>query len=396
MNLTNTKIKNIKANGKTQKVSDGRGLYLEISPKGGKWWRLKYRFEGKEKRISLGVYPDVSLKMARDRRDEARRQVASDVDPSALRKIAKKEINSINSNTFKSIADEWFLKISPSWTKGYAKKLYRRLEKDIFPWLGDVPIKRISIPEIIKVLDRIQDRGAIDTAHRARTNIGQVFKYASQTGKIDKSLGDSLHGVLRPAEEKHFPAPTGEGDRKKIGPILRMIDGYQGGLIIKSALKLAPLLFVRPGELRHAKWNEIDFQKKRWCYFITKTKTDHIVPLCNQALEILKDLKPLTGEEEYVFPSPRNKKKPMSDNAMNAALKSMGISNKVLTPHGFRAIARTLIVENLKKYSKDMVERQLAHKSKDPLKGAYDRTEFLEDRTKMMQDWADYLDNLKK
>ena len=389
MPLTNTTIRNAKPGEKTSKLYDERGLYLEVSPNGGKWWRLKYRFKGKEKRLSLGVYPDVSLKIARERRDESRKLLADDIDPSEHRKA--KKVAKSGGNSFEVVAREWFAKYSQNWTPEHGHRIIRRLERDIFPWIGDKPVGEITAPELLSVIQRIEKRGALETTHRALGNCGQVFRFAIATGRAERDPSGDLRGALPPAKGEHFAAIT---EPKQVAEILRAIDGYEGSLTVQCALRLAPLVFVRPGELRKAEWGDIDFDKAEWRYMVTKTDTQHIVPLSRQAVEILRELQPLTGNGHYVFPGARSKERPMSDNAILAALRRMGISKEEMSGHGFRAMARTILDEVLG-VRPDFIEHQLAHAVRDPNGRAYNRTAHLPERRKMMQKWADYLDKLK-
>ena len=393
MPLTDTAIRNAKPAEKAKKLFDGGGLYLEVAPSGGKWWRLKYRFGGKEKRLSLGVYPDVSLKDARERRDEARKLLANEIDPSEYRKAKNAAKVERAENSFEVIAREWFAKHSPNWSPNHADRIIRRLDRDIFPWIGGKPIADITAQQLLEVIRRIEQRGALETAHRALGNCGQVFRYAVATGRAERDPSGDLRGALPPVKGTHFASVT---EPKQVAEVLQALDGYEGTLTVRCALRLAPLVFVRPGELRHAQWEEIDLDAAEWRYTVTKTNTQHIVPLAQQAVEILQELKPLTGNGRYVFPSARNPKgdKPMSDNAILAAMRRMGISKEEMSGHGFRAMARTILDEVLG-FRPDYIEHQLAHAVRDPNGRAYNRTAHLPERKKMMQDWADYLDKLK-
>ena len=393
MPLTNTAIRNAKPRHASFKLFDERGLYLEVVPSGNKRWRLKYRFNGKEKRISLGVYPDVGLKLARDRRDEARKLLAEGIDPSEHRKAMKAARAESSANSFEVIAREWFAKYSPNWSESHSDRIIRRLERDLFPWIGGKPIASINAPQLLEVLRRIEQRGALETAHRALQNCGQVFRYAVATGRAERDPSGDLRGALPPVKDGHFAAVT---DPKKAAEVLRALDGYEGTLTVRCALRLAPLVFVRPGELRKAQWEDIDLDAAEWRYTVTKTDTPHIVPLSHQALAILRELKPLTGRGRYVFPSARNPRgdKPMSDNAILAAMRRMGVSKEEMSGHGFRAMARTILDEVLG-FRPDFIEHQLAHAVRDPNGRAYNRTAHLPERRKMMQEWADYLDKLK-
>ncbi len=391
MALTNTTIKNITPKEKTSKFYDERGLYLEVSPNGGKWWRLKYRFGGKEKRLSLGVYPDVSLKDARERRDEARKLLANKIDPSEHRKAQKAAGANGRRNSFEVVAREWLSKHSSYWSKAHTDRIIRRFERDIFPWMGEKPIRWIAAPELLAVIQRIEKRGALETAHRALGNCSQVFRYAVATGRAERDPTGDLRGALPPARGEHFSAVT---DPKQVAEILRAMDGYEGTLTVRCALRLASLVFVRPGELRKAEWADFDFDAAEWRYMVTKTDTQHIVPLSRQAVEILQELKPLTGRGKYVFPGARSNGRPMSDNAILAAMRRMGIDKEEMSGHGFRAMARTILDEVLG-VRPDFIEHQLAHAVRDPNGRAYNRTAHLPERRKMMQDWSDYLDKIK-
>ncbi len=393
MSLTNIAIRRAQPGNKSRKMFDGGGLYLEIAPKGGKWWRLKYRFRGKEKRLALGVYPSVSLKQARRRREEARQLLAQQIDPSELRKAEKASSEGHSGNSFEPVAREWFAKQSPNWAPAHASRVLRRLEKDIFPWIGSKPIATITAPQLLVAIRRIEERGALESAHRALQKCGQVFRYAVATGRAERDLTADLRGALPHVKKTHLAALT---DPKQIGPLLRVLNSYKGSLIVGCALRLAPLVFVRPGELRSAEWSGIDLDAAEWRFTVTKTDTSHLVPLSRQAVEILLELRPLTGCGRYVFPSARTPRgdRPMSDNTVLAALRRLGIGKEEMTGHGFRAMARTLLDEQLG-FRPDYIEHQLAHAVRDPLGRAYNRTTYLSERRKMMQAWADYLDQLK-
>lgn len=391
MPLTDTAVRNAKASSKAYKVFDERGLFLIITPAGGKWWRLKYRFGGKEKMLSLGVYPDVSLKDAREKRDAARRLLANEIDPGENRKVQKAAKVERSANSFEVIAREWFAKQQPTWAVSHADKIIARLENDVFPWLGGKAIAEITAPDVLSVLRRIEGRGTNDTAHRASGNISQVMRYAIATGRAERDPVPDLRGALPPLRHRNFASIT---DPVKVAELLRAMDAFSGTYVVRSALLLAPLLFVRPGELRKALWADIDLDKAEWRYFVTKTKTEHSVPLATQAVAILNDLHALTGHAANVFPG-RDPQKPMSEAAINAALRRMGYDTKTeITVHGFRAMARTILHEELHQ-KPEVIEHQLAHKVPDSLGTAYNRTKFLKERKAMMQLWADYLDKLK-
>ena len=306
--LTDTKIRKTKPNGKTFHLKDGRGLFLEITPKGGKWWRFRYRFEGKENRLSLGVYPDVSLQMARKRREELRTLAAQGINPGEERKARKASVTAKKANTFEVVAREWIAKNTPTWSTANTKKVTSIFEKNVFPWIGGKPITNITSQDLLETLKKIDERGASHTSHRALSDCNRVFRYAAVTGRVQNNPCDNLKGALNPIKRGHFAAKT---EPKELGPLLRMFDDYQGSYTVRCALRMAPLVFVRPGELRHMKWKDIDFEKKEWRYLVTKTKTEHIVPLARQALEILQEIHPLTGRGVYVFHSDRSPRRPL-------------------------------------------------------------------------------------
>ena len=393
MALSNTAIRNAKPGEKSRKMFDGRGLYLEVVPSGGKWWRLKYRIDGKEKRLSLGTYPDVSLKDARERRDEARRLLANGIDPSEHRKAEKAAKAERSKNSFEAIAREWFSKYVPTWSASHSARVISRLERDVFPWIGSRAIAGVTAPLLLETVRRIEQRGALESAYRVLGICSQVFRYAIATGRAIYNPAGDLRGALPSVKAKHFASVT---EPKLVGEVLRALDGYEGTLPVRCALRFAPLVFVRPGELRHAQWKDIDLDNAEWRFLVTKTETQHIVPLSRQAIEILQELKPLTRRGTYVFPSARSPKgdRPMSDNAILAAMRCMGISKEEMSGHGFRAMARTILDEVLN-FRPDYIEHQLAHRVRDPNGRAYNRTAHLSERKKMMQVWADYLDELK-
>lgn len=393
MPLTDTAIRKAKPTEKTQRLYDGGGLYVELSPSGGKWWRLKYRHGGKEKRLSLGTYPDTGLADARAKRDEARKLLAAGVDPGEHRKAEKAAGEDRAANSFEVIAREWIAKQSPTWAPSHGGKIIARLERDLFPWLGRRPIADITAKELLATVNRIADRGATETAHRALQNCGQIFRYAVVTGRMDRNPAADLKGALPPVKPGHLAAIV---DPAAIGGLLRAIESYQGAFITKSALRLAPLVFVRPGELRQAEWSEIDLGAAEWNIPGHKMKTGepHLVPLSPQAVAILRDVYALTGRGRYVFPSPRSLSRPMSNNAILSALRRMGYGKDEMTGHGFRAMARTVLDEVLH-FRPDYIEHQLAHAVKDPNGRAYNRTSHLPERRMMMAAWADYLDQLR-
>jgi integrase len=389
--LTDIAVKNAKPGPKPYKLKDERGLFLEVRPNGGRWWRLRYFFTGKEKMLSLGVYPDVSLKDARERRDEARKLLASGVDPSQARKDGK-TLSLEQAETFEAIAREWHARMASSWTEQTAMTNIGRLELDIFPYLGARPIKQIAAPDVLAALRRVESRGAEETARRLRTLCGQVFRYAVATGKCERDPAADLRGALTKAKPKNFASIT---DPREVAGLLRAIDDYTGSPETLAALQLAPLTFVRPGELRHAEWAEINLDAAEWRIPAEKMKMRdaHIVPLSRQAVSVLQGLHPLTGQGRYCFPSERTKDRPMSENTVNAALRRMGYGKEEMTGHGFRSMASTLLHEQ--GWQSDVIERQLAHAERNKVKAAYNRAGHLPERRKMMQAWADYLDALK-
>jgi integrase len=393
MPLTNTAILNAKPGEKPIRLFDGGGLYLEISPSGGKLWRLKYRFNGKEKRLALGIYPDAPLAKARDKRDKARQLLADGIDPSENRKAIRAAQGDRAANSFEVVAREWFAKFKPNWVESHSDKIIKRLERDMLPWIGGKPVADVTAKDLLTCLQRIEKRGALETAHRALQNCGQVFRYAVATGRAERDPSGDLRGALSPVKETHRASIT---DPKAVGELLRACDGYQGSFVTQCALRLAPLVFVRPGELRKAEWTEIDLDRAEWNIPATRMKMrePHLVPLASQAVTNLRELHALTGGGRYVFPGARTNGRPMSDNAILAALRRMGFAKDEMSGHGFRAMARTVLDEVLG-VRPDLIEHQLAHAVRDPNGRAYNRTAHLPERRKMMQQWADYLDKLK-
>ncbi|GAA3758544.1 tyrosine-type recombinase/integrase [Terriglobus aquaticus] len=391
MPLTDATIRQLKPAEKPRKVSDGKGLYVEVMPTGGKLWRLKYRIHGKEKRISLGTFPETGLKVARESRDEARALIAKGIDPSAHRKATKRTAKERAANDFEAIAREWFAMTGAVWADTHRDRVLRRLERDVFPALGPRPISEITPPEILQVLRRIEKR-TVETAHRAMRSCGQIFRYGIATGRCTTDPTRDLRGALSTDKGgSHFAATT---EPKRLGQILTMLDAYPGTPVVRAALQLAPLVFVRPGELRKAEWSQFDLDEATWQFTSSKTKQPHIVPLATQAVAILRELHKHTGGGRLVFPGARSSGRPMSDNALLVAMRSMEIGQDELTTHGFRAVARTILDETLG-FRPDVIEHQLAHKVKDPLGRAYNRTQHLPERRRMMQEWADYLNTLR-
>lgn len=390
MPLTDTAVRNAKPSEKPYKLTHGKGLYLLVNAT-GKYWRLDYRFAGKRKTLALGVYPDVTLASARERRDDARKLLASDTDPSLVMAVNKRARLQAAENTFEAVAREWYAKKLPTWAPTTAQKVIRQLEKDIFPWIGNHPIKDIAAPELLATLRRMESRGALELAHRMREYCGMVFRYAVATGRAERDPSGDLKGALAPVKTNHHASVT---EPKKIGELLRAIDGYSGSFMTKCALQLAPLVFVRPGELRTAEWSEFDLDAAEWRIPGEKMKMrdKHIVPLSQQAVEILRAIHPLTGSGRYVFPSVRTTVRPMSENTVNAALRRMGYEKHEMTGHGFRSMASTLLHEQ--GWPHEAIERQLAHAERNKVSAAYNYAEHLPKRREMMQAWADYLDGL--
>jgi integrase len=391
MPLTASEVKAAKTSDKPIKLSDGEGLYLLVQPNGAKYWRLAYRFDGKQKTLAIGVYPDIGLQDARERRQEAKKLLANDIDPSQAKKSQKAARQALVANSFESVAREWFSKQAPNWKENHASRIIRRLELNIFPWLGRVPIETITAPELLKAIRRVESRGAIETAHRVLANCGQIFRYAIATARASRDLAADLRGALPPTQEIHHASIT---DPKKVGELLRDIEGYQGAFVTKCALRLAPLVFLRPTELRHAEWSEIDFSKAEWRIPASKMKMKamHIVPLSTQAQAILLEIQPLTGQGRYVFPSVRSNSRAMSENTVLAAIRRLGYAKGEMTGHGFRSMASTLL--NEQGFNRDAIERQLAHAEGNSVRRAYNFAEYLAERQAMMQHWADYLDGL--
>ena len=387
--LSDVSVKKAQPQEKAYTLRDGAGLWLVVEPTGKKWWKLKTTFVKKENSFSLGEYPTVTLSSAREKRDAIRKQIAAGIDPAVSRKADKARAS--GEGSFELVAREWHNRFKSKWSEGHAEAILTRLEKDVFPYIGIRPMEEITPPEMLAVIRRVENR-TLETAHRVKITCGQVYRYAIATGKATHNPVVSLQGALPPVQSKHRAAPT---DPKEVAPLLRMIAGYDGSFIVACALRLAPLVFVRPGELRQAEWKDIDLDKAEWKFLVTKTATEHLVPLSRQAVEILREAHKLTGQGRYVFPSARSVSRPMSNNTVNAAMRRMGIDTREeLTGHGFRAMART-ILDEVMGFRVELIEHQLAHAVRDPLGRAYNRTTHLPERKKMMQAWADYLDKIK-
>lgn len=396
--LTDVAVKNARPQDKAFKLSDGGGLFLEVLPTGGKSWRMKYRIDGQEKRIVFGLWPDISLKQARQRRDEARSLVAQGIDPGAKRKqdktVAKIQAAE-DANTFEVVARDWHTKQVKAWSESHAVRVLGRLEQHLFPAFGSVPITKLRAPDILPTLRAIESKGNNETAKRLRQYCEAVFAFAISTGVAERNVGADLRGALAPCRAKNRPAII---DPKGVAQLLRAIDGYQGSPVVLAALRLVPLVFVRPGELRQAEWSEIDLDAEggpRWSIPAEKMKMrrDHIVPLSTQAVEIITELFSLTGQGRYLFPCNRTNGRCMSNMALNAALRRLGYEQGEMCAHGFRAMASTLL--NELGWNSDLIERQLAHAERNSIRAAYNRAEYLPERRKMMQAYADYLDKLK-
>jgi integrase len=412
---SDTTIRNIKPGDPRKRLSDGDGLYLLLFVKGGAHgWRLDYTINGKRKTLSLGTYPDTRLKVAREQADQARELVAAGADPSDRRKATKAQhaqnreakdrqaagLPTVGS--FEEVAREWFNIRRGDWAASYGDKIIRRLEVDVFPWLGRDQVGGITPPQLLEVMRKIEARGVIETAHRALENCGQVFRYAVATGSAVSNPARDLKDALLKPVGKHFPAIT---DPLRLGELLRACHGYRGTRVVRAALQLAPMLFLRPGELRHAQWAEFDLDAALWIVPAERMKREkdgklngkpHIVPLPLQAVATLRELHTVTGTGVYVFRGERHHHRPMSENTVNAALRAMGFGADEVVGHGFRATARTMMVEQMTGIDPQIVEAQLAHSKSGPLGSAYDRAEYMGQRYKMMQNWADYLDKLCK
>ena len=386
---------------KQARFPDSGGMYLQVSPAGSKRWFLKYRVGGKEKQLAMGSYPAVSLTAARKARDAAKLQKAAGEDPVHVRKIEKLKSTTPTANTFKATALEWYALKLDSWSSHYAIREKRNLEKDLFPFLGDRNIADIEAVELLAVVRKVEERGALDVAHRVQTTAGQVWRYAVATARAPRDISADIRGALKPHHGKHFAAIT---DPAKLGELIRVIRGYQGGAIVRAALQLAPMLFQRPGELRAAAWAEFDLDAAMWTIPAARMKRSvdgkrngdpHQVPLSTQAVEILRKLHPITGHSALCFYGERSHDRPISDNTLRAALMTLGYGPDKQSVHGFRATARTLLAEELN-IDPLVIEAQLAHAVKDANGRAYNRTQYLKHRTVMMQQWADYLDKLAR
>lgn len=390
------------------RLADSGGLYLEVAPSQSKRWFWKYRFAGKEKRLALGHYNEagsskvaVSLKAARDARDDARRMLRAGTDPAQQRQVEKLAKITEPGTTFEAVARELHLTKASGWGPRYAARWIERMEKDLFPWIGSLALKDINVPLLLQTLRRIEGRGANETAHTLRQTAGQVFRYGIATGRCERNPAPDLHGALKPVIVKHMAALV---DVDSVAKLMRAIDSYQGQPLTRAALELSALLFQRPGNIRQMEWAEIDDAEALWTIPAAKMKRTvhgkingrpHLVPLSPRAQTILKDLRPLTGHGRYVFPSLLTGERPMSENTLRTALRRMGYTNDEMTPHGFRAMARTVLVEQLN-INPDVIEAQLAHTKSGPLGAAYDRAEFMRQRRGMMKEWGRFLEGLRQ
>lgn len=386
--LTDTALKALKPREKPYKQADGRGLSIQVNPDGSRWWRFRYRFAGKEKMLSVGTYPDTSLKAAREKRDRFRKMLAQNIDPSAKRQAERQA----HADTFEAIAEEFLQQQRRSLQPGTIDQLRRRLERYVLPTLGSSPIASIAAPELLTLLRKIEGKGAHETAHRVRALVGRVFRYAIATGKADRDPTADLRGALAPVRGSNFAAIT---DPRRIGELLRALDGYQGQPAVMAALRLAPIVFVRPGELRGAEWAEFDFKAAEWRIPGPRMKmgAEHVVPLSRQAIAILDELKLHTGGGRLLFPGLRSRDRSISDNTLNAALRRLGFAADEMTAHGFRSMASTRL--NEMGWPPDVIELQLAHTERNKVRAAYNRAERMAERRKMMQAWADYLEGLR-
>jgi integrase len=389
--LTHTAAVQAKCQTKRQKLFDGGGLYLLVQADGHKYWRMAYRYASKEKTLAFGAFPEVSLKEAREKREKARKLIAGGIDPAQQKRHEKLARDAAADNTFEAIALEWLEFVSGELSEDTITRNRSLLKNNLFPWLGKYPIVDITPMDLLAALKRVEQKGIIETAHRLKQMSGQILRYAVVTGRAPRDISQDLKGALKQPKEKHFAAIT---EPREAGRLLLAIDGFQGTPVVKAALQISPLVFQRPGEVRNMKWGDINFDTAEWRYQVTKTNTQHIVPLSRQAIQIIKNLQPLTASSEYVFPGARGASRPISENAVRVALRTLGYTNEQMTPHGFRAMARTILDEILG-YRIDWIEHQLAHAVIDANGRAYNRTSHLEGRKQMMQCWADYLDGLR-
>jgi len=391
--LSDRQIKTAKPkhDGKVTKLSDGGGLFLQVSTT-GKYWRYNYRFEKKQKTLSLGIYPDISLSLARERHNEARELLARGVDPSQERQAEKQAEQAKHQDSFENIATEWFAKFSEEWTANHKAKVWKYLERDLFPMIGDTPINDIEPPDVLKACNILVERGSTYSAHKVKQTAGQVFRYGVATGKCQRDTAADLRGALPSPKETHYPTIT---KPLEVGALLRALADYQGDYTTKQAINLLPYLMCRPGELRHMEWPELDFDLAVWVIPANKMKSrrEHKVPLSGQALVILKSMIEHSSTAKYVFHGLRSKERPLSDNTFNAALRRIGYTREQMVSHGFRGMASSLL--NEQGWNPDAIEAQLAHQQSDKVRAAYNRAQYWDERVRMIQHYADYLDSLR-
>jgi len=389
MPLKETALRALKLPEKPQKLFDGNGLFLLVTPKGAKSWRLKYYFQGKEKLLSLGSYPLVSLKEARERAMSARKTLEGGTDPSALRKQEKEKVQ----NVFELVALEWHERQTAKWSATYAEATLNRMKRNLFPFIGSKAVNEVTAPEILALLRKVEARGTIGTAHALKDICSSVMRYAIATGRAERDPAADLRGALSPYVKKHRPALT---TPESVGNLMHSIYHYQGSLVVRSALQLMALTFCRSTEIREAEWGEFDFDDNLWRIPADrmKMKRDHLVPLSRQAIGVLEKLRPYSGKGQYVFPSYRSEAIPFGKTALQRAIRVMGFEREEMCPHGFRAMASTLL--NELGYNADWIERQLAHVPHSRVRGIYNRAEYLPERRRMLQEWADYLDALRE
>ena len=391
MPLTVLQVDKAKPKEKNYKLTDEKGMFLLVTKAGGKYWRLKYRFDGKEKALAIGTYPDLSLKDAREIRDEARNKIAKGIDPSAEKQARKKANTLAAENSFESVALEWYQVRMTDKSETHQTRTLSMLKTYLFPYIGRKPVHEITPMMMLDVLRKVEDKGIIETARRVKQTASQVFRYAVVTGRAPHDPTTDLRGALKTPKKGHYSALT---EPKQVARLMQAIDSFHGTYVVQAALKCSALWFCRPGELRHLKWSEVNWAENRIEIIAEKTHQELIIPLSRQSREILESLQSVTGDSPYVFPSARGHSRPMSENAIRVALRTMGFSNDEMTAHGFRAMARTLLDEVLN-YRVEWIEQQLAHAVKDANGRAYNRTKHLSQRFEMMQRWADYLDELK-
>ena len=379
---------------KEYKLAAGEGLYLLVRPNGRKFWKLKYRYVGKEQKLSLGAYPNVSLREARDLAKEAKSLLRQGVNPSEQKRLDKYARRTAEANSLTAISQEWISTHIEDKSASHQRRTRATLNRHLLPLLGNRPLSEITAPELLAVLRRTESAGLIDSAHRARQLFGQIARYAIATGRLERNVAADLKGALKSISTRHYAAITNPAD---VGRLMLAIEAYRATPVVMAALRISPLLMARPGEIRHMEWAEIDFQDSLWTIPAEKMKRrkDHLVPLAKQSLVILKEIWPYTNRGKYVFPSARAQGRPLSENGIRVALRTIGYTNDEMTPHGFRAMARTLLDEALG-VRVEFIEHQLAHEVKDATGRAYNRTKFIAHRFEMMQRWADYLDELKK